>query len=222
MNTRHFGILAVLMAVLTVAFAISVSRVKPARPHSASVTLGDPNQPNAARTTQFALNHPFPDFVLTDLNGRRHTLKDARGSIVVLLVQGNHCPCSEAYVDRVNAIQDDYGVRGVEVWAFNPNANETEAETRAYANAHHCRYPVAYDRGGAIAGKLRAACTTEAWVADRQGYLRYHGRIDDNIYSPAKVEKRDLRDALDALLAGLPVVQPETRAFACSIRHIAQ
>ncbi|HEY3265475.1 MAG TPA: redoxin domain-containing protein [Armatimonadota bacterium] len=222
MNARQFVVFATVMAVLTVAIAVGANRARRWGPHSASVELRYASLPNATRIAQFALNRPFPDIELTDVNGAPHSLKAARGKVVVLLVQGNRCPCSESYVGRVNAIQRDYAPRGVEVWAFNPNVNETEEETRAFAKANRCRYPVSYDVGATMADMLHAACTTECWVADRRGILRYHGRIDDNIYEPKKVKVQDLRNALDAVLDGSPVPTPETRAYACTIRRVVE
>jgi hypothetical protein len=83
--------------------------------------------------------------------------------------------------------------------------------------ANNVHYSVTYDKGSVVADILSASCTTEVWVADQIGYLRYHGRIDDNIYEPEKVKVHDLRNALDALLSGGTVPVAETRAYACSI-----
>lgn len=220
MNSKHFLIFALVVVLTTVGFTVGSQRIRRWGPHSWSVQLKQDKPVAAKKAAGVSINSPVPDFALYDTTGDRHTLKAARGKIVVLLVQGDRCPCSESYVQRINAINRDYGPRGVEVWAFNPNQNETETETRAYARRQHCDYLVAYDRGFVAADTLRAACTTEAWVVDRQGILRYHGRVDDNIFKPEKVKVRDLRNALDDILANRPVAVPETRAYACSVRRL--
>ena len=46
---------------------------------------------------------------------------------------------------------------------------------------------------------------------DRQGRLRYHGRIESKYRSP------DLKNALDAILTDRPVREPEAKAFGCAI-----
>ncbi|HEY3412038.1 MAG TPA: redoxin domain-containing protein [Armatimonadota bacterium] len=220
MNPKYFLIFALAVVLATIGVTVGSQRIRRWGPHSWSAQL-KANAPAASKgTAGLIINGPMPNFALYDTTGDRHALKDARGKIVVLLVQGNRCPCSESYVPRINAINRDYRPRGVEVWAFNPNQNETETETRAFARRQHCEYLVAYDRGFVAAGALHAACTTEAWIVDRQGILRYHGRVDDNIFEPKKVKVSDLRNALDDLLANRPVAVPETRAYACSVRRL--
>lgn len=63
--------------------------------------------------------------------------------------------------------------------------------------------------------------TPETVVIDRAGAVRYRGRID-NFYvafgrSRQVVTVHDLRDALDAVLAGNPVANPTTEPIGCFI-----
>jgi hypothetical protein len=213
MKGRWFALIFLVTLATTFGVAMAALRLTPWAPKAGSIALAA----QADAVNNFGMNRAFPNVTMVDLQGHRHNLKASRGKVIVLLVQGNKCPCSKAYIGRVNAIQRDYGPKGVEVWAFNPNANETKAETIAFCKENGVEYPVAYDKGAVIADVLKASCTTEAWVADQAGYLRYHGRIDDNIYEPDKVKVRDLRNAIDALLVGgNPPVQ-ETEAYACTI-----
>ena len=61
---------------------------------------------------------------------------------------------------------------------------------------------------------LGARFTPEAFVFDRERKLRYHGRIDDNHRDPSRVTSHDLKNALDALLAGKDVPYPRPRRSA--------
>jgi hypothetical protein len=213
MKGRWVGLIAGVVMGLTIAVSMAALRLTPWAPKSGSIALAA----QADAVNNFAMNRTFPNVTLVDLDGKRHNLQESRGKVIVLLVQGNKCPCSEAYVGRMNAIHKEYGPKGVEIWAFNPNVNETEDETRLFVQKHNVQYSTSYDKGSLVADVLGATCTTEAWVADQAGYLRYHGRIDDNIYEPDQVKVHDLRNTLDALLrGGTPPVQ-ETRAYACSI-----
>lgn len=220
MNGKVFSVLMAVAMCFTMALVMGIHPARRWGPHSPSVDIGFGGLDNPTRAYQFALNRAFPDVAITDVNGVHHSLGDERGKIVVILVQGDTCPCSASYVDRMNAVARDYAPKGVEVWAFNPNAGETEEQTRAFVKAHKVGYPVAFDKGNKLADLLHAACTTECWVADRNGILRYHGCIDDNTFEPNKVKTRALRDALDAVVAGKRVPNPETRAFACRIQRL--
>ena len=65
---------------------------------------------------------------------------------------------------------------------------------------------------------LGARFTPEVFVFDRERKLRYHGRIDDNHRDESRVTSRDLRAALDALLAGREPPVAQTAAFGCSVK----
>lgn len=60
--------------------------------------------------------------------------------------------------------------------------------------------------------------TPEVYVFDKNRKLRYHGRIDDNVYETEEVRFHYLRDALDAVIAGKPVPLEETEAVGCTIK----
>jgi hypothetical protein len=81
--------------------------------------------------------------------------------------------------------------------------------------------PAAIDRERTAAGLAKATITPQAMVVDRAGGIRYRGRID-NLYvalgkTRRQVTSHDLRDALDAVLAGRTVPNPETEALGCFI-----
>jgi hypothetical protein len=81
--------------------------------------------------------------------------------------------------------------------------------------------PAAIDSARKIANRARATVTPEAVLIDNQGQVRYRGRID-NFYADLgkprqQVTAHDLRDALDAVLAGRRVPNPETKALGCYI-----
>ena len=61
-------------------------------------------------------------------------------------------------------------------------------------------------------------CTPDIYVFDRDRRLAYHGRIDDNWQNPAKVTRRELAAALDALLAGKSAPGEQISSIGCSIK----
>jgi hypothetical protein len=60
-------------------------------------------------------------------------------------------------------------------------------------------------------------CTPHVFAFDKDRKLRYRGRIDDS-RDPRSVKSHDLINAIDDLLAGRQVTEPETRPFGCSIK----
>ena len=75
------------------------------------------------------------------------------------------------------------------------------------------------DKNNALADRLGARMTPEAFVLDQHGDIRYRGFIDD-AKNPARVTHSGLRGALDAVLAGTPVTNPETKSFGCTIHRV--
>jgi len=69
-----------------------------------------------------------------------------------------------------------------------------------------------------VARAFGAVCTPDIYVFDRARRLAYHGRIDDNWREPARVTRRELAAALDALLAGKAPLREQVHSIGCSIK----
>ena len=69
------------------------------------------------------------------------------------------------------------------------------------------------------ANKFNASVTPEVYVLNNEFQQLYHGRIDDS-RKKNKVEKQDLRNVLDEIIAGKKVSVKETKAFGCSIKRV--
>ncbi len=165
-----------------------------------------------------ALGQPLPNFSLPNVvTGAQETLfgtESPRATVVVFL--SAECPCSQGYDARLRSLADTYGSRGVRFVAVNACHGETLDEARQHARRAGFPFPVFRDATQTVAGRLGARVTPEVFVADRQGVVRYHGRIDDS-RDPEGVQSRDLQATLDALLQGQDPPQAETRAFGCAI-----
>lgn len=163
---------------------------------------------------------PFGD--LLGVDGMRHgfsTLADREA--LVLLFTSNRCPTAKAYVERLNALQADYGPRGVQLVAINSNdphlyPDESYRAMVAQATADGYTFPYLLDDGQDVARAYGPTCTFHAFLLDRERRLRYEGRIDDARLAE-RVTTHDLRNALDAVLGGRQVEIPHTRAFGCSL-----
>ncbi|MBI3682513.1 MAG: redoxin domain-containing protein [Acidobacteria bacterium] len=129
------------------------------------------------------------------------------------------CPISNDYNDRMSSLYNEYAARGIEFFFVNANNNESPAEVAAHAKAAEFPFPVFKDPGNALADRLGATLTPEAYLFDAGGVLRYHGQIDDS-RNPARVRVHGLRDALDQVLASKPVSRQETKAFGCTIKRV--
>jgi alkyl hydroperoxide reductase subunit AhpC len=129
------------------------------------------------------------------------------------------CPVSNSYNLRMKELYRDYAPKGVKFEFLNANQNESQMDVEDHARSVGFPFPVAKDANNAMADRLGAEYTPESFVIDREGVVRYHGRIDD-AQNPARVRHSSLRLAIDAVLAGGKAPQPETKAFGCVIKRV--
>jgi peroxiredoxin len=160
-----------------------------------------------------------PDLTLKDLDGKQHSLKDYRGQIAVIVFVSTECPFSNAYVERLRAIASDYSKKNVTLLGVNANPAESLAQIREHARKNKLDFTILKDEGSRVADAYGATRTPEVFVVDGSGVLRYRGRID-NSKEIARVQRHDLREALDEMIAGKPVSVAETKSFGCPIRMV--
>lgn len=162
-----------------------------------------------------------PRFELPATDGRRLRLEDFGSELFVYVQACNRCPYVLANVDRLVALADAY--RGTADVVF-VNSNDGDARPddgmarmRAFAAEHALPFPYLRDEDQSVARAYRTQRTPEVLVFDSERRLRYHGRVDDSPKDPAGVTDETLRNALDALLAGRRVREPETFAMGCTV-----
>ncbi len=177
--------------------------------------------------TLFAADNEIPEigdrvenFTLQDYNGNEHSLSDFKDSrAIVLMFIATQCPVSNAYNSRMVALYNDYHPENVAFVGINSNRQESVREIAEHARDHALPFPILKDRDNIIADKLDASVTPEIYVLNPDFKLLYHGRIDDS-RREREVKSKDLRQALDRILAGKPVDNPETKAFGCTIKRV--
>jgi peroxiredoxin len=166
-----------------------------------------------------AIGAVVADFTLPDADGREHSLSSLKGKHgTVLIFVSTQCPVSNAYDERMEKLAQDLRARGVHVVGINSNVAETPADIKQHAAAKKLTFPVLKDRGNVIADRLDAQVTPEAYFLDASNKLVYRGRID-NSRNGDSITSQELRDAVEATLAGKPVAKAEARAFGCSIKR---
>lgn len=174
----------------------------------------------AAPPADLKVGDQVPTFTLKNYDGTSYDLgKVLKGNkYTVLIFVSTQCPVSNGYNDRMEALHETFGPRGVEVLAINSNKAEDVAAISEHAREHGFKFPVLKDQKNIVADMYNAQVTPETFVIDPKGKLLYHGRIDDN-RNPSRVQNHDIADALNALLAGKSVTRTETKAFGCSIKR---
>ena len=164
-----------------------------------------------------------PDFSLPGTDGKTYAFKDvagAKGTLVVFTC--NHCPFAVAYQQRIMDLAAKYKPLGIGVVAISSNdavayPDDGFAQMKQRADSMKYNFPYLYDETQQVAQKYGPKVTPHTFLFDAKGNLAYRGRIDDAV-KVNEVKKRELADALDALVAGKSVPVAATTAFGCSIK----
>jgi peroxiredoxin len=187
-------------------------------PLAASLALAAGKTSRPAPTSPVSIGRPAGEIQFRDVTGRRHTVagqQDRKATLFLFL--STQCPVSNGYASRLRELEQEYAPKGVALFGVDPNVSESRAALARYAKERSLPFPMVRDSGGSLATRLGATVTPEAVLLDGAGVLRYRGRIDDQ-RDATRVKSRDLRAALDAILAGQPVAMAETTPFGCAIR----
>jgi peroxiredoxin len=172
---------------------------------------------------------PAPDFSATDINGKAIKLSDYKGKIVVLESYNSDCPfCNNQY--KTGAMQDlekDMAAKGV-VWliinSVNPNnASHRTPEQAKQEIADKKIVTAAWidDSSGAVGHLYDMKTTPDMYVIDKNGVLVYQGAIDnkpDPQHDP-RTARNYVREAVDNLMAGKPVVVSQTKPYGCGVKY---
>ena len=159
------------------------------------------------------------DFTLPDYTGTDRSLKSLAGKKgTVLLFIAVQCPVSNAYNERMEKLAQDYKAKVIAVIGINSNVKEDADAVRGHAAENKLSFPILKDPSNKIADKLGATVTPEAYFLGADNKLLYHGRID-NSRNGDNIESTELRNAVDATLAGKPVEKTEAKAFGCTIKR---
>jgi peroxiredoxin len=176
-------------------------------------------------STMLALGTMAPPFSLPDTQGQVLTQADFAGAPALLVMfLCNHCPYVKHVRSALAALARDYLPRGVAIVGINANDAEMYPADSPVRMAEEVRavgyaFPYLYDETQAVAKAYRAACTPDFFLFDRQLRLVYRGQFDDS--RPGNgipVTGRDLRAALEAVLANRPVNKDQQPSIGCNIK----
>ena len=158
-----------------------------------------------------------PTFSLPDTDGQEH----GPDGVTVVVFTCNHCPYALGWHERLLQVARDYPQ--VTFLAVNPNdaqrypTDSYEAMKERVKSDGGWPHPYLRDESQEVAGAYDAKATPDVFLLDADGRLRYRGAPDAD-YRDDGQRARWLRAALDAVLAGEEVTEPETDPVGCSIK----
>jgi peroxiredoxin len=176
-------------------------------------------------STMLPLGTTAPGFKLPDTDGSLVSLDDFKTAPALLVIfLCNHCPYVKHVRHELARLGKAYQQKGVAVVGINANdvANypEDSPERMAAEKAEvGYTFPYLYDETQQVALAYKAACTPDFYVFDKDQKLAYRGQLDGSRPgNPIPVTGKDLRAALDAVLAGEPVSGDQRPSIGCNIK----
>lgn len=167
-----------------------------------------------------------PDFKLLDTVSQNMLSLDdfSTEQATVIMFICNHCPFVKHVDEGIVALANDYMKKGVAFIAISsndvenypqdaPDLMQIEAEKVGYP------FPYLYDKTQEVAKAYQAACTPDFYIFDDEMKCVYRGQLDDS--RPGNglpVTGKDMRNALDAILAGQPVADAQKPSMGCNIK----
>jgi len=148
-------------------------------------------------------------------------LADVGQKATVLFFVMHECPVANGYAPEIARIMSEYSAKGIRSYVVYVEDDLTPAKARDHARDYGFKSGTVLDPKHLLVKAAGATISPEAAVLSPAGDALYRGRIDDRVadFGKRRVEptRRDLRLALDAILAGKPVSARLTRAIGCYI-----
>ncbi len=176
-------------------------------------------------TMRLPLGTAAPAFELPDPDGKLHSLDDFAGRPALLVAFiCNHCPYVKHIAPAFARLAREYLERGVGIVAINSNdyehyADDAPAKMKDEIAARGYPFPYLVDESQTVAKAYHAACTPDFYLFDKDHKLVYRGQMDaSRPGNNLPVTGKDIREAIDAVLAGRAVSQEQRASMGCNIK----
>ncbi len=180
----------------------------------------------AVESTMLELGTIAPDFALTDVvSGKtvhRDDFRDRQALLVMFICA--HCPYVKHIEKSLGKFGADYAGKPMGIVAISANdagayPDDGPAGLKQQAKNNGFAFPYLYDETQSVAKAYKAACTPDLYLFDRDFKLVYRGQYDASRPSNGiPVTGKELRDAIDLVLAGKPVPAEQRPSIGCNIK----
>jgi peroxiredoxin len=183
------------------------------------------------QSSMVELGTEAPAFELVDVVSGRAVGRDdvaavGRGLLVMFICV--HCPYVKHVERELARIGADYagkiGMVAISANDVEEYPEDSPAEMKRQAERLGFRFPYLYDETQEVARAYGAACTPDFFLYDAGMRLVYRGQLDDSrprrgdFGNDVPVTGRDLRAAMDAVIAGKRPGAEQRTSLGCNIK----
>ncbi|MBE9193465.1 thioredoxin family protein [Gloeocapsopsis crepidinum LEGE 06123] len=176
-------------------------------------------------STMLPLGTQAPNFELSDVvTGQTISLSSFAEKPLLVMFICQHCPFVKHVKSELASLGKDYASSNVGIIAISSNdinkyPHDAPEQLKAMAEEAGFLFPVCFDESQEVAKTYTAACTPDFFLFDADQKLVYRGQLDDSRPSNGiPVTGKDLRAAIDALLAGKSVNSDQKPSIGCNIK----
>ncbi len=148
-------------------------------------------------------------------------LADSGQKATVFFFVMHQCPVANGFAPEIGRITSEYSAKGMRCFVVYVESDLTPEQARKHARDYGYLSDALLDPQHLLVRASGATISPEAAVLSPAGKILYRGRIDDRVADfgkrRAEPTRRDLRLALEAILAGKPVSARLTKAVGCYI-----
>ena len=193
-----------------------------------SLAVGAGERPEAVESV--AVGDAAPDFTLTDIHGKEHTLSDytKEGKIVVLEWFNPDCPFVKKFHYNHDTMRTTYaGFEGkdVEFLAINSagapgKQGWGEKRNLEAEELYEIEYPILLDKTSEIGTLYGAKRTPHIFIVDAEGIVRYIGPIDSTS-SARNIGTNYIEIVVNELLDGeTEITVAEIPTYGCAVKYV--
>lgn len=177
-------------------------------------------------STMLSLGTKAPEFALTDTVTGKEISNATFGEKPALLVifMCKHCPYVVHIEKELAKLSSDYENTGLGIVGISSNdvseyPDDGPAKLKEHAQQMQFKFPLCFDESQDVAKRYTAACTPDFFLFDNERKLVYRGQFDDSRRGNTEpVNGKDLRTAIDTVLAGKPVSEDQKPSTGCNIK----
>jgi peroxiredoxin len=174
-----------------------------------------------AKKVQAKIGQTAPQFTLEDQNGKKVSLSDYAGKIVVLEWTNPDCPVVQRHykANTMTTLEKKYAKQNIVWLAINSTHDTTNAVDLTWAKEQNITYPVLNDASGEVGHAYGAKSTPDMFIINKDGKLVYSGAIDNDPQGSKTDATNYVSKALDEVLADKTVSVPETKSYGCAVHY---
>ncbi len=181
---------------------------------------------HAEKSTMAKVGETAPAFELKDTDGNTVKLADYKDKVVFIEWFNPECPVIIGHHKTQTTFVDlhkEFSSKGVVFLAINSsaagmqgNGKDLNAKTK---KEWSLPYPILLDESGTVGKSYGAKTTPHVFIIGKDGKLAYQGAVDNQKKPGEKDYKNYAKQALDQMLKGETVTEPETKPYGCGVKY---